>query len=60
MHNTSFHAVSKWNLKKTPKSWQGLLVMVQFQCESGTAGRDDKTSKRCLVIKYTGTFTGTF
>ncbi len=48
----------KWNLNDTLKSWEGLLVKVQFQCESSTATTKEITSEHCVVIKYTGTFTG--
>ncbi|CAB3988118.1 Hypothetical predicted protein [Paramuricea clavata] len=44
----------KWNLTKTPKSWGGLMVKVQFMCETIAATK----TEHCVVIKYTGTFTG--
>ena len=44
---------SQWNLNETPKSWEGLLVKIQFKCYD-TNGE----TKHCVVIKYTGTFKG--
>ncbi|CAB4031177.1 Hypothetical predicted protein [Paramuricea clavata] len=57
--SSSVHKMSlKWNLTRTPKSWKGILVQVQFQCESSTGTAKDTTTEHCVVIKYTGTFTG--
>ena len=59
LHNIFFYVLSKWNLNKTPKSWKGLLVKVQFQCKGVETLTKNETTEHCLVIKYTGTFTGT-
>ena len=45
------------NLKRTPKSWRGLMVKVQFKCEE-TVGSNISETEHCVVIKYTGTFKG--
>ena len=42
-----------WNLRETPKSWEGLLVKAQFKCES-----NNFETHHCVVIKYAGTFKG--
>ena len=47
----------QWNLWKTPKSWRGLLVKVQFKCED-TPGPNIAATEHCVVVKYTGTFEG--
>jgi hypothetical protein len=49
-----FFLVLQWNLKKTPKSWGGLIVKIPFMCEDTTATK----AEHCVVIKYAGTFTG--
>ena len=47
----------QWDLSKTPKSWGGLMVKVQFECEDSSASTFRKTG-HCVVIIYTGTFKG--
>ena len=44
----------QWNLKKTPTSWGGLMVKVQFKCVDTNLHE----TEHCVVIKYTGTFEG--
>ncbi|XP_028410778.1 uncharacterized protein LOC114533460 [Dendronephthya gigantea] len=46
----------KWNLKKTPQYLEGLMVKVTFTCENTSTNAG--TIEHCIVIKYTGTFTG--
>ena len=63
MKNGSFkieaniHVSLKWNLKKTPNSWAGLMVKVRFKCKE-TTGPNVTETEHCVVIKYTGTFEG--
>ena len=47
-------AVLKWDLTKTPRSWKGLIVKVQFECEREQHTEDT----HCVLIKYSGLFTG--
>ena len=49
----------QWNLIYTPRSWKGLIVKVQFQCNS--IGEDKSSNEvHCILIKYTGRSTGTY
>ena len=47
----------QWNLKRTPKSWRGLMVKVQFKCAE-TIGSNISETEYCVVMKYTGAFKG--
>ncbi|CAB4004511.1 Hypothetical predicted protein [Paramuricea clavata] len=47
----------KWDLIKTPMSWKGLIVKVQYQCKSDEKDQDNR-DVHCVLIKYTGLFTG--
>ena len=49
----------QWDLRKTPKSWGGLLVKVQFKCKDITSSKNDEM-EHCVVIKYAETFKGNF
>ncbi|XP_028410815.1 uncharacterized protein LOC114533485 [Dendronephthya gigantea] len=47
----------KWDLLQTPESWKGIIVKVQFQCKVG-GDKENETRVYCVLIKYTGLFTG--
>ncbi|CAB4004510.1 Hypothetical predicted protein [Paramuricea clavata] len=47
----------KWDLTKTPMSWKGLIVKVQFQCK-GSGEYQYNKEVHCVLIKYKGLFTG--
>ena len=58
-HIIKFCFPLKWDLAKTPRSWKGLIVKVQFQCK-GSGEYQYNKEVYCVLIKYKGLFTGTY